>query len=66
MGIGSTQTSLRGNMVLKARLHPKWVGGRDGYHYSVIYDGKLLVENSRYPSNTTQPAHYSLKASPAS
>jgi hypothetical protein len=21
---------------LTARLHPKWVGGRDGYHYSVI------------------------------
>ena len=34
---------------MKARLHPKWVGGRDGYHYSVLFDGKLLVENSRDP-----------------
>ena len=34
---------------MKARLHPKWVGGRDGYRYSVIYDGKLLVDRSRDP-----------------
>jgi hypothetical protein len=34
---------------VKARLHPKWVGGRDGYRYSVIYDGKLLVDHSRDP-----------------
>lgn len=33
----------------KARLHPIWVGGRDGYRYSVLYDGKLLVERSRDP-----------------
>jgi hypothetical protein len=33
--------------MLKARLHPVWLGGRDGYRYSVIYDGKLLVERSR-------------------
>jgi hypothetical protein len=33
----------------KARLHPKWVGGRDGYRYSVIHDGKLLVDRSREP-----------------
>lgn len=32
-----------------ARLHPKWVGGRDGYRYSVIHDGKLLVDRSRDP-----------------
>ena len=32
---------------MKARLHPKWVGGRDGYRYSVLFDGKLIVENSR-------------------
>jgi len=25
------------------------VGGRDGYRYSVLFDGKLLVENSRDP-----------------
>ena len=36
-------------MDLKARLHPIWVGGRDGYRYSVIYDGKLLVSRSRDP-----------------
>ena len=36
-------------MMLKARLHPKWVGSRDGYRYSVIFDGKLLVERSRDP-----------------
>ena len=35
--------------VLKARLHPHWVGGEAGYVYSVIYDGKLLVERSRDP-----------------
>ena len=38
-------------MTLKARLHPKWVGGRDGYLYSVLFDGKLLVENSRDPEH---------------
>ena len=35
--------------MLKARLHPIWVGGRDGYRYSVIFDGKLLIERSRDP-----------------
>ena len=34
---------------MKARLHPIWVGGRDGYRYSVLYDGKLLVDRSRDP-----------------
>jgi hypothetical protein len=34
---------------LKARLHPHWVGGEAGYVYSVICDGKLLVERSRDP-----------------
>lgn len=34
---------------MKARLHPIWVGGRDGYRYSVLFDGKLLVERSRDP-----------------
>ena len=34
---------------MKARLHPIWTGGRDGYRYSVLYDGKLLVERSRDP-----------------
>ena len=34
---------------MKARLHPIWVGGRAGYVYSVIHDGKLLVERSRDP-----------------
>ncbi len=33
----------------EARLHPHWVGGRDGYRHSVLYDGKLLVERSRDP-----------------
>src|SRR5262245_11059041 len=32
---------------MKARLHPKWVGGRDGYRDSVLFDGKLLVADSR-------------------
>ena len=36
-------------MTLKARLHPHWVGGRDGYRYSVLYDRKLLVDRSRDP-----------------
>jgi hypothetical protein len=34
---------------MQARLHPKWVGGKAGYVYSVIYDGKLLVDRSRDP-----------------
>ena len=34
--------------MLKARLHPIWVS-EVGYRYSVIYDGKLLVERSRDP-----------------
>ena len=33
--------------MLKARLHPHWVGGKAGYLYSVLLDGKLLVERSR-------------------
>ena len=33
---------------LKARLHPVWVPGV-GFHYSVIFDGKLLVDHSRDP-----------------
>ena len=35
--------------MVTARLHPHWAGGRAGYVYSVIYDGKLLVERSRDP-----------------
>ena len=35
--------------MLTARLHPHWAGGRDGYRYSVLFDGKLLVEGSRDP-----------------
>ena len=34
---------------MKARLHPLWIGGRDGYRYSVLFDGKLLVDRSRDP-----------------
>lgn len=34
---------------LTARLHPRWVGGRDGYRYSVLFDGNLLVDRSRDP-----------------
>ena len=32
---------------LTARLHPKWVGGRDGYRYSVIFEGNLMGDRSR-------------------
>ena len=35
--------------MLKARLHPIWIGGNPGYVYSVIYDGTLLIERSRDP-----------------
>jgi hypothetical protein len=35
--------------MLKARLHPRWVSGRDGYRYSVLCEGKVLVERSRDP-----------------
>ena len=34
---------------MQARLHPLWVGGRAGYVYSVIYDGRLLVSRSLDP-----------------
>lgn len=33
-------------VMLKARLHPTWVSGV-GYRYSVIFQGKLLVDRSR-------------------
>ena len=36
-------------MQVTARLHPKWVGGRDGYRYSVICRGELIVDCSRDP-----------------
>jgi hypothetical protein len=32
-----------------ARLHPLWAGGRADYVYSVIFDGKLLVEGRSDP-----------------
>ncbi len=35
--------------MIKARLHPIWTGGRDGYRHSVVFDGQLLVELSRDP-----------------
>ena len=34
---------------MKARLHPRWVGGRAGYLYSVVFGGKLIVDRSRDP-----------------
>jgi hypothetical protein len=39
-------------METRARLHPKWVGGRDGCRYLVLFDGKLLVDRSRDRSVT--------------
>ena len=37
------------NQPKQARLHPHWVGGRDGYRYSVLFEGQLLVGDSRDP-----------------
>ena len=37
--------------MMKARLHPHWIGGRTGYLYSVIYEGKLSVERAREPES---------------
>jgi len=34
--------------MLKARLHHMWVP-KVGYRYSVVFDGKLLVDRSRDP-----------------
>ncbi len=34
---------------MRAWLHPHWAGGEAGYVYSVICEGKLLVEHSRDP-----------------
>jgi hypothetical protein len=36
-------------MQLTARLHPHWADGKAGYLYSVLFDGKLLVERSPDP-----------------
>ena len=33
--------------MLTARLHPHSVRGRDGYRYSVLFAGKLLVGSVR-------------------
>ena len=52
-------------MMIRARLHPIWVGGRDGYRYSVVLDGQLLVERSRDPECDAARALLP-KASPAS
>jgi hypothetical protein len=35
--------------MVRARLHPRWNGGRTGYVYSVVFDGKLIVERSHDP-----------------
>jgi hypothetical protein len=35
-------------MMLRARLHPKWIEGV-GDRYSVVFEGKLLVNRSRDP-----------------
>jgi hypothetical protein len=43
-------------MTLTARLHPFWVGGRDGYRYSVLFKGKLLLNRSRDPECETARA----------
>ena len=32
-----------GRYRMKARLHPRWVGGRAGYLSSAIFDGKLIL-----------------------
>ena len=31
----------------KARLHPKWT--KSGYRYAVLFEGRLIVANSRDP-----------------
>ena len=41
---------------MKARLHPIWKGGRDGYRYSVLFEGQLLVDDSRDPECDTARA----------
>ena len=41
--------------MLKARLHPRWMA-KAGYRYSVIFRGKLLVEQSRDPEYDTARA----------
>jgi hypothetical protein len=43
---------------LKARLHPHWAGGNSGYLYSVIFNGKLLIERSRDPEFDEKVAGY--------
>jgi hypothetical protein len=42
--------------MLKARLHPRWVGGKSGYRYSVLFEGKLLVERSLNPETDADGA----------
>jgi hypothetical protein len=36
-------------VMMQARIHPHWIGGRSGYAWSVLYDGELLVSRSTTP-----------------
>lgn len=47
-------------MTIKARVHPVWAGGKAGYLYSVIYDGKLLIERSRDPEHDAARALHAM------
>jgi hypothetical protein len=45
------------HMEPKARLPPRWVGGRDGYLYSVLFHGELLIQKLLYPQcDAARPA----------
>ena len=44
----------------KARLHPIWTGGKAGYRYSVIFDGKLLIERGCDPEHDAARALHAM------
>ena len=51
---GSPQVSKPSNqyppaVMVQARIHPHWIGGRSGYAWSVLYEGELLVSRSTTP-----------------
>ena len=45
--IGNSEVTEPSKGTCFARLHTRWIGGRSGYVYSVIHEGKLLVDKSR-------------------
>jgi hypothetical protein len=50
---------------MKARLHPIWVGGRDGYRYSVLFEGKRAGSTKGRRRRAINKNLYAMKVSVA-